>query len=126
MTFVKGKSGNPSGKPKEFAGIQELARSFAPAMVRILNKIARDKKAAAAARATAAGMLLDRAYGKPPAFSTTSVGEFRRAVELSDDELIRIAAEAGLKLEPPVPKPVAQDTPPPAPHENTSTGGKVH
>jgi hypothetical protein len=57
-------------------------------------------------------MLLDRAYGKPPAFSTTSVGEFRRAVELSDDELIRIAAEAGLKLEPPKPSTVAQPAPP--------------
>ena len=57
--------------------------------------------------------LMDRAYGKAPAFSTTNVGEFRKAIELSDDELIRIAAEAGLKLDPPAPSTVAQTAPEP-------------
>lgn len=74
--------------------------------------------------------LLDRGFGRPPSFSTTDADVFRRAVELSDDQLIRIAAEAGLKLDPPAPKPAAQDAPPPTPHEDTitdrTTGGKVH
>ena len=98
--------------------MQEMARRYAPAMMVILNKIAKDKKAPMAARVSAAGMLLDRAYGKAPSFSTTNVGDFRRAVELSDDELIRIAAEAGLKLDPPTPRPTAQDAP-------ASVGGNV-
>jgi hypothetical protein len=63
--------------------------------------------------------LMDRAYGKAPAFSTTNVGEFRKAIELSDDELIRIAAEAGLKIEPPV-RSTAQAAPEPAPEPAAS------
>ena len=130
MPYKPGQSGNISGRPKDYAGITELARSFGPGIVRMLARLAKAKKTPPAARVSAGLALLDRGYGKPPAFSTTSVGEFRRAVELSDDELIRIAAEAGLKLDPPAPKPAAQDAPPPAPHEDTitdrTTGGKVH
>ena len=125
MTFKPGVSGSPSGKPKELQGIQEIARRHAPAMIRILNKLARSGKTPPAARTAAAGMLLDRAYGKPPAFSTTSVGEFRRAVELSDDELIRIAAEAGLKLDPPAPSTVAQPAPPEPPLEERQPEGNA-
>ena len=54
---------------------------------------------------------MDRAYGKAPSFNTTHVGEFRRAVDLSDDELIRIALAGGVQIEPPTPKPAAQDAP---------------
>ena len=64
-------------------------------------------------RVSAGIALMDRAYGKAPAFSTTNVGEFRKAIELSDDELIRIAAEAGLKIEPVTPSTVAQTAPEP-------------
>lgn len=45
-------------------------------------------------------MLLDRGFGRAPSFSTTDVGEFRRATELSDDELAKIALAAGIKIEP--------------------------
>lgn len=90
--FKKGQSGNPSGKSKQFASIQELARSHAPAMVGILAKVARSKTAPVAARVTAAGMLLDRAYGKPAGFSTSSPEAFRKAVDLSDDELAAIVS----------------------------------
>jgi hypothetical protein len=42
--------------------------------------------------------LLDRAYGKPPQFNTNDAGSFKRAVEMSDDELAAIAARAKLTV----------------------------
>ena len=111
MGWVKGQSGNISGKPKDYNGIQDLARRHTRAVINMFARMVRDKKAPHAARVSAGIALMDRAYGKAPAFSTTNVGEFRKAIELSDDELIRIAAEAGLKLEPPK-STVAQPAPP--------------
>jgi hypothetical protein len=49
---------------------------------------------------SAAGMLLDRAFGKAPSFSTTDVNDFRRATEMSDEELIKIATAGGIELDP--------------------------
>src|SRR5262245_27647709 len=100
MTWVKGQSGNPGGKPKDNLGVQELARRFCPTVINMLARIVRDKKAPAAARVSAGIALLDRGYGKAPSFSTTDVSAFKRAVELSDDELAAIALSAGIKIEP--------------------------
>jgi hypothetical protein len=77
----------------------------------VLAELMDDPKASASVRVIAADHILDRGYGKPAAFSTASVGDFRKAVELSDDELIIIAAEAGLVLDPPAPKPTAHNAP---------------
>ena len=44
--------------------------------------------------------LLDRAWGRPASFSTADANEFRRAIELSDAELIKIAAERKLREAP--------------------------
>jgi hypothetical protein len=38
-------------------------------------------------RVAAANTLLDRAYGKAPTFSTTDPGTFKRAIDMTDDEL---------------------------------------
>ena len=43
---------------------------------------------------SAAIALPDRAYGKPPTFSTTDPTTFERAVDMTDDELAAIAAKA--------------------------------
>src|SRR5262245_26587786 len=102
MPFKPGQSGNPTGRRKDFEGIGELARRFGPSMISILVKIAKDPKAAVAARVSAAGMLLDRGFGRAPSFSTTDANEFKRAVDLSDDDLVRIALAAGIKIEPAV------------------------
>ena len=59
-------------------------------MIDILYSIAKDKKAPVAARVSAAGMLLDRAYGKPAQFNTNSAENFKKAIDLSDDELAAI------------------------------------
>ena len=109
--FQKGQSGNAAGRPKSDKTITELAREHGPRAIAVLAELMDDPKATATARAMAAERILDRGFGKPAAFSTASVGDFRKAVELSDDELIRIAAEAGLVLDPPAPKPTAHNAP---------------
>src|SRR6266536_3096720 len=95
MTFVKGHSGNPSGRPKVDKTIQELARSHCPDALKTLASIMRDTDAPPAARVTASTAMLDRGYGKPPQFNTSDAAQFRRAVEMSDDELASIAGGSG-------------------------------
>jgi hypothetical protein len=46
----------------------------------------------------AANSLLDRAYGKPPQFNTGDAQAFRKAVDMTDDELAAIAARAKLTV----------------------------
>ena len=94
--FQKGTSGNPGGRPKAAHSVQELARKHAPDAIKTLADIA--KKGTPAARVSAAIALLDRGYGKPPQFNTSDAISFRKAVDMSDDELAAIAARAKLTL----------------------------
>jgi hypothetical protein len=63
MAFVKGKSGNPGGRPRENSEIKELARKHGPAAIKRLVELMKgsDPRVAVAA----AQALLDRGYGKP-------------------------------------------------------------
>ncbi len=90
--FQRGKSGNPGGRPKAAHSIQELARTHAPEAIKTLVDIA--KKGTPGARVSAAIALLDRAYGKPAQFNTSDAGSFKKAVEMTDQELAAIAATA--------------------------------
>ena len=63
--FVKGKSGNPGGRPKDEFGLRDLARKSTIEALSTLKEIMADKDAPHAARVTAACALLDRGYGKP-------------------------------------------------------------
>jgi hypothetical protein len=90
--FEKGQSGNPSGRPKLDQTITELARAHGPRAIEVLAELMDDPKATASARAMAAERLLDRAYGKPAQFSTGHAQEFRKAVDMTDDELAAIVA----------------------------------
>jgi hypothetical protein len=96
--FQKGKSGNPGVRPKAAHSIQELARKHAPEAIKTLADIA--KKGTPGARVSAAIALLDRGYGNPPQFTTGDNENFRRAVEMRDDELATIAAGDALNRKP--------------------------
>jgi hypothetical protein len=64
-TFAPGTSGNPGGRPRALADVQEAARAHTELAIGTLARIMADESAPPAARASAAQALLDRAWGKP-------------------------------------------------------------
>ena len=75
--FVAGVSGNPGGRPKELAGVRELAAQHTEAAVAALVRALDDPKTSVAA----AVALLDRAWGRP-----------QQAIELSQPDHVRQVA----------------------------------
>ena len=57
-----------------------------------------NEKAPPNARVAAANTMLDRAYGKYPTFSTSDTQVFKRAIDITDDELAAIASRATLHV----------------------------
>ena len=93
-----GSSGNPGGRPRAACSIQELARKHTIEALDVLVQIMLNEKAPPNARVAAANTLLDRAYGKAPTFSTSDTQAFKRAIDMTDDELAAIASRAKLTV----------------------------
>jgi len=72
-SFQPGTSGNPGGRPKGLSEVIALAREHTDLAITTLVDIAKQTKAAPAARVAAASALLDRGWGKPAqAFQATT------------------------------------------------------
>lgn len=100
--WVKGVSGNPSGRPKNSRDIQALARTYtAEALQALRDALANPKE-----RVPAAIALLDRGYGKPG--QTIDINHNTPASAASDEALLAIAlsgssAAAAQEDDPPEP-----------------------
>ena len=91
-----GASPNPSGRIDK--PIAMLARMHAPTAIKTLVAICKDEKAPQSARVSASQAILDRGYGRPATFSTTDTTQFKRAIDMTDDELAAIVAKARLTI----------------------------
>ena len=98
--WVKGQSGNPGGRPAGFEDIALQARALAPLAIQRLGDILRNDKAKPAAWTRAAELILERGFGKAPAFKTTDPQDFRDVLQLTDAQIReRLAALRAILIE---------------------------
>ena len=93
-SFSKGKSGNPSGRPKIPDDVKELARGLTKEAIATLATVMRDAEAPHSARVRAAETLLDRAWGKPETSANIRINHDAR--DLSTAEILAALSSFGI------------------------------
>ncbi len=97
--FKPGESGNPSGRPKGIAtAAREVIKNNPRGLLEILLSIAEDEKEKASERRACVESLLDRAYGKAPAFAPID-GENPLDLESIDRRILTVLDELASKRE---------------------------
>src|SRR5262245_29434827 len=86
------RGGRQKGTPnRATAEVKVLAQKYAPAAIEELGRLSTEAQSETA-RVAAANSLLDRAYGRPMQPVAATVRDARKVDELSDAELMAIAA----------------------------------
>ncbi len=100
-SFQPGVSGNPGGRPRRpssieakliEADVKALARECAPDAISTLKTIMLNEKAPAAARISAASVILDRGHGKPKQEMEIRKPDLGRLTDEQLDELERLTS----------------------------------
>ena len=90
-SFQPGTSGNPGGRPKGLSDVIALAREHTELAITTLVDIAKQTKAAPAARVAAASALLDRGWGKPAQAIQATTTSASAVVMLGKGDPVEIA-----------------------------------
>ena len=90
-SFQPGTSGNPGGRPKGLSEVIALAREHTELAITTLVDIAKQTKAAPAARVAAASALLDRGWGKPAQAIEATTTNVSAVVMLGKGDPVEIA-----------------------------------
>jgi hypothetical protein len=84
MTFVKGQSGNPSGRPTIPSEVRELARAASVDAIKLHIAVMNDPDEPTPVRQKSADTIMDRAWGKPaqPVDGDGEGGAIKQLVEI--------------------------------------------
>lgn len=82
--FLKGKSGNPRGRPKTDEEFKEAITKLVPRAIEVLHEILMKEDAADRDKLKAVELIFDRIYGRP--FQSVKLDEVDTTIHIVDDD----------------------------------------